>query len=238
MFLRLTQKFKMAAKSGGKTILVKSRQYTLLIPCMSKILSKSTRFRNKGIFALNAEIQDGRQKWRENDFAKSRQYTLLIPCMSRIWSKSLRFRNKGIFTLNAEIQDGRQKCQEKGFLREVASRLCRYPAGQKFCQNRSISLCFRDKHVFALNAEIQDGHHINNPINMQCGNMILLYLRKVHTKFEKKIGAVVSEKRLEKLLTMPMTTPTHANSLWPMASKLKIMLKMQYTYIQHYLYKD
>ena len=30
--------------------------------------------------------------------------------------------------------------------------------GQKFRQNRSISLCFQDKPVFALNAEIQDGH--------------------------------------------------------------------------------
>ena len=29
--------------------------------------------------------------------------------------------------------------------------------GLKFCQNRSIWLRFRDKHVFAFNAEIQDG---------------------------------------------------------------------------------
>ena len=30
--------------------------------------------------------------------------------------------------------------------------------GQKFHQNHSISLHFRDKHVFAFKAEIQDGH--------------------------------------------------------------------------------
>ena len=30
--------------------------------------------------------------------------------------------------------------------------------GQKFHQNRFISLCFRVKRVFALNAGIQDGH--------------------------------------------------------------------------------
>ena len=29
--------------------------------------------------------------------------------------------------------------------------------GQKFCRNRSISLPFRDKRVFAFKAEIQDG---------------------------------------------------------------------------------
>ena len=44
------------------------------------------------------------------------------------------------------------------FLQNNASRLCRYPVGQKICRNRSISLRFRDKHVFAFYAEIQDGH--------------------------------------------------------------------------------
>ena len=37
-FLRFTQKFKMAAKSGRKTILEKTYQQTLHIPCGSKIL--------------------------------------------------------------------------------------------------------------------------------------------------------------------------------------------------------
>ena len=46
----------------------------------------------------------------------------------------------------------------KTFLQKVASRLCIYPVGQKFCQNRSISLHFQDKRVFAFNAEIQDDH--------------------------------------------------------------------------------
>ena len=39
---------------------------------------------------------------------------------------------------------------------KVASRLATYPACQKFCRNRSISLRFRDKHVFAFNKEIED----------------------------------------------------------------------------------
>ena len=47
--------------------------------------------------------------------------------------------------------------KRKQFSWKVASRLSRYNAGQKFRQNRSISLCFPDKQVFAFNAEIQDG---------------------------------------------------------------------------------
>ena len=46
----------------------------------------------------------------------------------------------------------------KLLLGKVASRLCRYPVGQKFRQNHSISHRFRQKSVFALYAEIQDGH--------------------------------------------------------------------------------
>ena len=46
----------------------------------------------------------------------------------------------------------------KPFFRNVASTLCRYPAGQKFLQNRSISHRFQDKCVFAFYAKIQDGH--------------------------------------------------------------------------------
>ena len=45
----------------------------------------------------------------------------------------------------------------KQFLGKVVSRVSKYPAGQKFHQNRSISLRFRDKHVFVFNAKIQDG---------------------------------------------------------------------------------
>ena len=72
-------------------------------------------------------------------------------------SISLRFQDKHIFLFNTEIQDGRQKWRENVFLQNNASRLCRYPESQKFRQNRYISLCFRDKCVFAFYAEIQDG---------------------------------------------------------------------------------
>ena len=49
------------------------------------------------------------------------------------------------------------KVAGKQFLQKVARRLCRSPVGQKFCRNRSILFRFRDKHVFVIYAEIQDG---------------------------------------------------------------------------------
>ena len=65
-FLRFMQKFKIATKSGRKVILGKSCQYTLQIPCGSKILCRyrsiSLCFRDKHVFAFYTEIQGGRQK--------------------------------------------------------------------------------------------------------------------------------------------------------------------------------
>ena len=46
----------------------------------------------------------------------------------------------------------------KGFVHNVVSTLYRYPAGPKFCRNRSIMYRFRDKCAFALYALIQDGY--------------------------------------------------------------------------------
>ena len=41
--------------------------------------------------------------------------------------------------------------------KQFSQKKARYPADQKFRRNRSISLHFRDKHVFVFYAEIQDG---------------------------------------------------------------------------------
>ena len=74
---------------------------------------------------FHAEIQDGRQKWRENDFCEK----LPVDSAETLWVKN--------------------------FVQKILSKsLC---VGQKFPRNRSISLCFRDKHIFAFNTEIQDG---------------------------------------------------------------------------------
>ena len=87
-YLRFTQKFKMATKSGGKTVFAKKRQYTLQIPRGSKISLKYLYLapfpKEKHVFAFNAEIQDGCQKWLENNFCKKPPVALQIPCGSKI----------------------------------------------------------------------------------------------------------------------------------------------------------
>ena len=75
-FLCLTQKFKMASKSSRKTIFQKIASRLCRYPADQKFHrnhSISLRFQDKRVFVFNTEIQDGRQKWRENDFANSRQ---------------------------------------------------------------------------------------------------------------------------------------------------------------------
>ena len=94
---------------------------------------------------------------------KRHKYSLEIPCGLKVLSKSLypaTFRDKLIFRFYAEIKDGHQKLRENDFLRKVTSRHFRYPVGQKFCQNRSISLRFQNKLVFMFYAEIKDGRQM------------------------------------------------------------------------------
>ena len=70
-FLHFTQKFKMAAKSGGKTNFVKIFSRPCRYPVGQKLRrnrSISLHFQDKRIFVFNTEIQDGCQKWLENDF--------------------------------------------------------------------------------------------------------------------------------------------------------------------------
>ena len=63
--LRLTQKFKMAAKSGRENVFWKKSPVDLphaqrVKNCRNR--SISLHFRDKSVFEFNAEIQDGRQK--------------------------------------------------------------------------------------------------------------------------------------------------------------------------------
>ena len=91
-FLRFMQKFKMAAKSSRKIIfwgkLPEDCRY-LAGQKFCRNRSISLRFRDKLVFAFNAEIQDGRQKWRENDFLEKSPVDSEIPCRSKISSKLL-----------------------------------------------------------------------------------------------------------------------------------------------------
>ena len=67
--LHFTQKFKMAAKSGGKVIFCEKlpvdSAYTLWVKNLVEIALSRTVSK---INALYAEIQDGCQKWRESNF--------------------------------------------------------------------------------------------------------------------------------------------------------------------------
>ena len=150
----------MGSKSGRKTIFRKIDSRLCRYPADQKFCrnrSISLHFQNKRVFVLNGEIQDGRHKWQENDFCEK----LLVDS-----ADTLRVKNFVEIALSHSVSDINaflhltqkfKMAAGKHFLKKVPSRLCSYPVGQKFCRNRSISLPFRDKHVFAFNAEFQDG---------------------------------------------------------------------------------
>ena len=109
-FLYFMQKFKMAAKSGEKLFLRKvARRLCRYLVCQKfcRNCSISLRFRDKHVFAFNAEIQGGRQKWRENDFCEKSPIdsadTLQIKFFYQNQSILLCFRDKCVCAFNAEI---------------------------------------------------------------------------------------------------------------------------------------
>ena len=77
----------MAAKSGGKTIFAKSCSRLCSYPVGQKFRrnrSISLRFWNKWVFVFNAETQDGRQKWWENNFCEKSP----VDCADTLWVKN------------------------------------------------------------------------------------------------------------------------------------------------------
>ena len=74
-------------------------------------------------WAFYAEIQDSRQKWRENNFCEKSpaDYADTLQgsefCQNR--SISHRYWDKLVFVFYAEIQDGHQKWQETEFWEEL-----------------------------------------------------------------------------------------------------------------------
>ena len=66
----------------------------------------SLRFRDKLVFAFYAEIQDGRQKWRENDFCKK----LPVDSANTLWVKNF-----------VEIALSRSVSEINVFLRQLQS---------------------------------------------------------------------------------------------------------------------
>ena len=77
-FLRFTQKLKMAAKNGGKRFLGKVASRfsdtrggggcVCVCVCVKNFIEISLSYTVSQINAFYTEIQDGRQKWWENDF--------------------------------------------------------------------------------------------------------------------------------------------------------------------------
>ena len=119
MFLCFTQKFKMAAKSGGKTILQKVASTVSKYPVGQKFCRNHSIlfcFRDKRVLAFNTEIQDGCQKWLENIVLKKVTSSLCRYPVGKIACRnhniSLRFLDKRFFAFYAEIQDGHQKWRE------------------------------------------------------------------------------------------------------------------------------
>ena len=106
-------------------------------------------------FAFYAEIQDGRQKWRENDLCEK----LPVDPADTLWVKNFDeiALSRSVSEINTFLRLRQKfkmaaKSGGKTILGKVASGLYKYPVGQKFRRNCSISLCFRDKCVFAFSA--------------------------------------------------------------------------------------
>ena len=66
VLLRFMQKFKRAAKSGGKAIFVKKSP----VDSAYILWLYHAPFPRQVFLTFHAEIQDGRQKWRESDLCK------------------------------------------------------------------------------------------------------------------------------------------------------------------------
>ena len=82
--------------------------------------SISHRFRDKCVYVFYAEIQDGHQKWQQNDFWEKSPVDSAdtLPGGQKFQPNcciSHRFPDKYAFTFYAEIQDGHQKWQENDF---------------------------------------------------------------------------------------------------------------------------
>ena len=121
-------------------------------PTGQKFRSIPLRFREKHVFVFNAEIQDGHQKWRENDFCEKSPVdsgdNLPIKNFVEISLSRSVFEISMFLRLTQKFKMAAKSAGKIIF----ASRLCKYSVGQKFRRNCSISLRFRDKCVFAFSA--------------------------------------------------------------------------------------
>ena len=78
------QKFKMATKSGGKRFLGKSPVDSADNLWVKNFISISLQFQDKRAFEFYTEIEDGRQKWWENNFCKK----MPVDSADTVWVKN------------------------------------------------------------------------------------------------------------------------------------------------------
>ena len=129
----------MATKSGGKIIFAKVASRLCRHPDGQKFRrnrSFSLRYQDKRVFAFNAEIQDGRQKGRENDFSeKSLDYADKLRvknCIEIALSRSVSEIN-AFLRLTQKFKMAAKSGREKFYLVKFATILVTYPRGEKFC---------------------------------------------------------------------------------------------------------
>ena len=100
------------------------------------------------IFGKNSKIQNGRHFWGGENFLKIAKIAFLkYPVGRKFRRNALSHTVKEIeanlcfanFGKNSKIQNGRHFWGGETFLKTGKSRILRYPVGQKFCRNRSIS---------------------------------------------------------------------------------------------------
>ena len=195
---------------------------------------------------FNAEIQDGCQKWRENDFWEKSP----VDSVDTVWVKSFEIAlSHSVLAIQRRNSRWPPKVVGNIVLQNITSGLCIYPVGQKFCrnrsiapfarymrfcvlhrnsrwlpkvvgkgfwekslihsvgqkfrQNRSISLHFEDKHVFAFYAKIQDGRQkwrendfwekspVASPNTLQLKNFVKIALSRSVSEINKKIDVII-----------------------------------------------
>ena len=100
--------------------------------CRSKILSHTVS-EIKMSFFINAEIQDGHQKWWKTISGKKHHYTLQIPCRSKIFVALART-NSEINSVSRVMQKFNIAAKNgiKNIFGNITRALHRSPVGQKF----------------------------------------------------------------------------------------------------------
>ena len=119
------------------------------------------RFQDKCVYVLYAEIQDGQQKWRENDLWEMSPVdsadTLEGQKFRRNCSITHCFRENTFLLLCRNSRWPPKRRQNNFWEKSPVDSADTLPGGKKFQPNHCISHCFPDKCIFTFYAEIQDG---------------------------------------------------------------------------------